>query len=177
MSWFSTAMARRCLLVALAMSLAGCGFRPLYVPRAPQDWDPELAAISVSPIRDRSGQILELALRENLNPGGASVPARWRLDTGVTVSRADLGLQRNATATSSEVTVNANFTMTDLSTGKVVYASGSRAIGDFDRLNDAYATQVAADDAQERALREVADEMALRIALFVRRQHANAANP
>ena len=86
------------------------------------------------------------------------------------MARSDLGLQRNATATSSEVTVSASYVVTEARSGKQVYSSSSRAVGDFNQLNDAYATQVAADDAQDRALHEVADEMTMRMALFVRQQ-------
>jgi LPS-assembly lipoprotein len=168
--------ARCAILLAALIALAGCGFRPLYAPRGPQDWDPDLAAISVSVIRDRPGQILALALRESLNPGGNSVPTRWRLDTLLSVTRGDLGIQRNATTTGSEVFVSATFTLTDIKTGKPVYTSSSRANADYDRLVDAYATQVGGDDAQDRALRQVADEMALRLALFVRQQRNKPAS-
>jgi LPS-assembly lipoprotein len=178
MSWPSTAVTRRgALLLVLASALGGCGFRPLYAPRAPRDWDPDLAAISVTPIPNRAGQILELALRENLNPGGTSVAARWRVNTMLTVGRSDLGIQRNATATSSEITVSASYFVFEVNSGKQVYSSSSRAVGDFNQLNDAYATQVAADDAQDRALHEVADEMAMRMALFVRQQRSKPASP
>jgi len=177
----ATPLARRralaLLLAPLAWPLSACGFRPLYAPRSPQDWDPDLAAIVVSPIRDRSGQILALALREHLNPGGVSVPAKWRLDTTLNVSRADIGIQRNATAISSEISVSARYVITDVQTGKPIYSNITRANSDFNRLNDAYATEVASDDAQDRALREVADEMALRMALFVRQQRVSAARP
>jgi LPS-assembly lipoprotein len=167
---------RRSLWLApLALLLAGCGFHPLYAPSGPRDWDPDLAAIDVRPIADRPGQILELALRENLNPGGVSVAKRWDLTTGLTVTRADLGIQRNATATTSEINVYAVFSIVDAKTGKSVYTSSSRAVGDFDQIDDAYATQVAADDARDRAILEVADEMALRLAIFVRDQRTKAA--
>src|SRR5579875_338398 len=108
---------RRALgLASLAFILAGCGFHPLYAPRGPQDWDPDLAAIEVLPINDRPGQILELALRENLNPGDISVQPRWILLTSLTTVRGDLGIQRNATATTSELTVNASFSIQDAKT-------------------------------------------------------------
>ena len=155
--------------------LAGCGFHPLYAPRGPSDWDPDLAAINVLRITDRPGQILALALRENLNPSGVSVAKRWDLQTGIRVTRADLGIQRNATATTSEVTVSAIFSVVDSNTGKIVYTSTSSAVGDFDQVPDAYATQVAADAARDRALREVADDMTFRLAIFVRDQRAKAA--
>ena len=177
MSWSSAALTRRGALLVMASALGGCGFHPLYAPRAPRDWDPDLAAISVTSIPNRSGQILALALRENLNPGGTSVATRWRLTTTLTVGRSDLGIQRNATATSSEITVNASYFVIDVGSGKQVYSSSSRAVGDFNQLNDAYATQVAADDAQDRALHEVADEMAMRMALFVRQQRSKRGGP
>lgn len=161
-------------LAPLAVMLAGCGFHPLYAPSGPRDWDPDLAAINVLRINDRPGQILALALRENLNPGGVSVTKRWDLQTGLRVTRSDLGIQRNATATTSEITVSASFQIIDQG-GKTIYSSSATAVGDFDLVNDAYATQVAADGARDRAIREVADDMTLRLAIFVRDQRAKAA--
>jgi LPS-assembly lipoprotein len=168
MSCSSAILARRGLLLGFALVLGGCGFRPLYAPHGPRDWDPDLAAIAVVPIADRPGQILELALRETLNPAGVSVPTRWRLVTALTIGRSDLGIQRNATATSSEITVSANYTLYDATSGRPVYSNASRAISDFNQITDAYATQVAADDARDRALEEVAQDMAIRMAVFVR---------
>lgn len=162
-------------LVALALALSGCGFHPLYAPSGPHDWDPDLAAIAVTPIRDRSGQILELELRESLNPGGISVRPRWNLETVLNVSRADLGIQRNATATTSEVTVTAQFEVQDARTHATIYTSSSAAVGDFDLVDDAYATQVAANAARDRAIEEVAQEMTMRLAIFVRDQRTKGA--
>jgi LPS-assembly lipoprotein len=161
-------LSRRALWLApVVLTLSGCGFHPLYAPNGVRDWDPDLAAISVLRINDRPGQILALALRENLK--------RWDLQTVLRVTRSDLGIQRNATATTSEITVTASFAVIDGTTDKAVYASNSTAVGDFDQVTDAYATQVAADNARDRALREVADEMTLRLAIFVRDQRAKAA--
>lgn len=169
-------MSRRALgLAPLLLILAGCGFHPLYAPSGPRDWDPDLAAINVEPIQDRPGQILAAALRENINPGDISVEKRWNLATTLTVTRADLGIQRNALATTSEEIVSANFSISDAGSGKIIYSSSSQAIGDFDQVTDAYATQVAADSARDRAIREVADDMTLRLAIFVRDYRAKAA--
>jgi hypothetical protein len=173
-------LTRRALIMAtLAVTIAGCGFHPLYAPSGPHDWDPALASISVAPIRDRPGQILEQALRENLNPGDMSVKPRWRLSTELTVQRADFGIQRNATATTSEVVISATYRLVDLDDkgNKQVYTNISRATGDFDQLSDAYATQVAADNARDRALQQVADDMVIRLALFVRAQRTKAPTP
>lgn len=135
-----------------------------------------MAAIRVQPINDRPGQILAMALRENLNPANVSTPTRWDLTTGLRITRSDLGIQRNATATTSEITAYATFLVRESEGGKVVYSSTSTAVGDFDQVPDAYATQVAADSARDRALRQVADEITLRLAIFVRDQRAKAAS-
>lgn len=168
---------RRFFLVPLLLALAGCNFHPLYATRDARNSDPDLAAIDVRPILNRPGQILALQLRENLNPSGLTVPKRWDLLTTMTVGRADLGIQRNATATTSEVTVSVAFQLHERPSGKMVYASSSRAVGDFDLVQDAYATQVAADSARDRAIDQIADEMTLRLGLFVRdlRTQATAA--
>ncbi|HEY3918454.1 MAG TPA: LPS assembly lipoprotein LptE [Stellaceae bacterium] len=177
MSWFeaSARVWRRLRAAPLLLVLAGCGFHPLYAPSGARSGDPDLAAIEVRPILDRQGQILSLALREELNPSGADVAKRWDLTTTMTVVRADLGIQRNATATTSEINVTVAFRLSDRKTGKPLYSSSSRAVGDFDLVEDAYATQVAADGARNRAISQVADEMVLRLALFVRDQRAKAA--
>jgi hypothetical protein len=172
------ALTRRALvLTALAVTVAGCGFHPLYAPAGPHDWDPDLASISVAPIRDRPGQILEQALRESLNPGDMRVTSRWRLLADLTVQRADFGIQRNATATTSEIVVSVTYHLVDLNGNKQVYTNSTRATGDFDQLSDSYATQVAADNARDRALQQVADDILVRLALFVRAQRTKAAAP
>jgi LPS-assembly lipoprotein len=156
--------------------LGGCGFHPLYAPSGPHDWDPALAAIVVDPIRDRQGQILEQALRESLNPGDITVAPRWRLRTLLTVTRVDLGIQRNATATTSEIIVSASYQLSNRNSQIPIYASSSQAVGDFDEIDDAYATQVAADSARDRALQQIADDMTLRLTLFVRSPRAKGAS-
>src|SRR5215469_9506378 len=83
MSW-----SRRGILAALAAApLAGCGFRPLYGGHAAGEYDPRLATIKVTPIADRNGQILELALREKLNPRGVALPTRYTLSVTLTLGR------------------------------------------------------------------------------------------
>jgi LPS-assembly lipoprotein len=105
MSW-----SRRALLAAVAAaSLAGCGFSPLYGGRTAGGYDPDLAAIKVATIPDRSGQILAVSLREKLNPRGVDTPVRYTLKTEIDVSRGDLGIERNATSLRGQVDVVAGY--------------------------------------------------------------------
>lgn len=172
MSW-----SRPGLLFLVLTALAGCGFHPLYAPRGPRDYDPELAAIKVNPIRDRVGQLLAQQLNEQLNPNGIVVPPRYSLSVALVVSRADLGIQRDATSTRGEVTISATFSVSDLHGGGPPLSGSTRAVGSFNILNDAYATQVAEDETREHILAQIGDDLVTKLVFFVRQRRAAAAQP
>lgn len=168
MSW-----SRRILLIALAAALGGCGFHPLYGGRTAGAYDPDLAAIKVAPIPDRAGQILTLSLRERLNPRGADLPVRYTLRTVISLGRNDLGIERNATSVRGQVDVVAVYDLTGPG-GTVLLHGRSHTISAFNIVQDGYATQVAEDDARERALADVSDDMVTNLSLFVRNRRASA---
>ncbi|MGH7013204.1 MAG: LPS assembly lipoprotein LptE [Stellaceae bacterium] len=152
-----------------ATPLAGCGFHPLYAGRTAGEYDPTLATIKVEPIEDREGQILELALREKLNPRGVSVPTRYTLRVVLSLSRADLGIQLNATSTRSEISAAARYTLS----GKDINFSGQiHTVNAFNLQNDAWAATVAEDDARQRAIEELADAIYLQLSLWSQRRTA-----
>lgn len=166
MSWSR----RRFLAILAAAPLAGCGFHPLYAGETVGEYDPLLAAIKVEPIPDRSGQLLELALREQLNPRGVAVRTRYRLRIGLTLTRTNLGIQRNATSTRAEIRAVADYQLD----GNGASISGqANTISYFNLQNDAWAATVAEDDARERAIQDLADSIALRLSLWARRREAS----
>jgi len=154
-------------LLLLMLPLAACGFHPLYAESRRAADEPALAAIAVQPIADRMGQQLELSLREQLNPRGLSVEHRYRLSVTLYVSRADLGIQRDATATRGQVNVTANIVLADAKTAKVLYRGSAHSLSAFNVVNDAFAAQVAQDDSDSRAVRDLADEIRTRLAIFL----------
>ncbi|HEV2161561.1 MAG TPA: LPS assembly lipoprotein LptE [Stellaceae bacterium] len=165
MSW-----SRRGILAALASApLAGCGFHPLYGGHTAGEYDPRLAAIKVDPIPDREGQLLELALREKLNPRGVTTPTLYTLSVILTLTLTDLGIQRNATSTRSEVNAGANYTLRGAG---INIAGSSRTVSAFNLQNDAWAATVAQDDARERAIEDLADAIYMQLSLWSRQQTA-----
>ncbi|MBU6508247.1 MAG: hypothetical protein KGQ82_12180 [Alphaproteobacteria bacterium] len=163
MSW-----SRRGILAALAAApLAGCGFHPLYGGHTAGEYDPRLAAIKVTPIPDREGQLLELALREKLNPRGVTLPTRYTLTVYLALVRSDLGIQRNTTSTRSEINASASYT---LSGGGISVAGSSRTVSAFNLQNDAWAATVAEKDARERAIEDLADAIYMQLSLWSQRQ-------
>jgi len=72
--------ARRVFLgwaLALAFAPGGCGWAPLYADLESGPADEDLRAIRVSPIPERIGQRLPLALRISLIPEGIPTPALY----------------------------------------------------------------------------------------------------
>jgi LPS-assembly lipoprotein len=161
---------RRILLIGLATApLAGCGFHPLYGGRLAGEYDPELAAIKVVPIPDRQGQILAESLREKLNPRGVDTQVRYVLTVNLELARSDLGIQRDATSTRGEISARALYTL-DPAAGpsQALYTGHSRSVSSFNVLSDGYATQVAAEDARDRALKDLANDILLNLELYVK---------
>jgi LPS-assembly lipoprotein len=166
---------RLAMLAVLMAPLAGCGFRPLYGGSTAGGFDPDLAAIKVQPIADRQGQLLGLALRERLNPRGTAVPERYVLNVVLALSRADLGIQRDATSTRAEIQGSATYTLTPPRSDNVIFSGKSLSTSSFNILSDGYATKVAEDDARERAIHDISEDMAMTLSLFMR-SHRQAAN-
>jgi LPS-assembly lipoprotein len=165
-------VSRRSLLGLALLPLAGCGFHPLYSEAVRRREDPELASILIAPIKDRYGQELELALREELNPEGLDVKPRYQLRVGVTTIRSDLGIQRDASSTRARIDAYATLILTEFPGGKRIYTSRTQSTSAFNILEDGYAAQVAEEDARTRTVRDLAEEIRTRLALFLRDQPA-----
>ncbi|MGH6975137.1 MAG: LPS assembly lipoprotein LptE [Stellaceae bacterium] len=179
MSW-----SRRGILTALAAApLAGCGFHPLYGGHTAGEYDPRLAAIKVAPVvsepigagsmehagEGREDQLLELALREKLNPRGVTLSTRYTLNVTLIMSRSDLGIQRNATSTRSEINAQASYV---LSGGGINVTGNSRTVGAFNLQDDAWAATVAENNARQRAIEDLADAIYMQLSLWSQRQAA-----
>jgi len=163
MSW-----SRRALLMLLVAPLWGCGFHPLYGGRMAGEYDPELASIKVAPIPDRQGQMLAQSLRERLNPRGVSLPVRYTLTVDLVVTRSDLGIQRDATSLRAEINAIATYRLQTTVSGPLVFSGHTHSVSAFNILPDGYATQVAENDARERAISEVSDELITSLSAFVK---------
>ena len=155
--------------IALALVLAACGFQPVYTtqstaqgamsPRA------DLYATEIALIPDRRGQILHNLLLDRFNPNGRPRAPLYKLSTGVSVTVRNLGLQADSTTTRSEVKVEANATLTGVGEPQSFSAS---ATSSFNTTESDYGTLVAEDEAVERAMRMIAEQLTVQVAAFFR---------
>jgi LPS-assembly lipoprotein len=142
--------------------LSGCGFRPLYGSGQGAGRE-ELATVRIDLIPDRVGQQLRNDLLDRFNPRGEAKEAAYRLSVTVQVRRVETAIRRDETTRTVRLEVDARYSLVELG-NSVVAASGiSRAATTFTVFTSEFATLSAENDARTRAVREIADDLALRI--------------
>jgi LPS-assembly lipoprotein len=153
-------------LVALCLGVAGCGYHPLYGQRATSVSSEDLARVYVSGIPDRPGQVLRNDLIQRLNPNGQATRPVDTLTVGLSVASTGVSLSRDNTTSRTSITTTAKYTLVDSATGKALFSGTSRATDAYDVLISDYATLVSRDDAVDRAIREVSDDIRTRLAVY-----------
>jgi len=167
MSWSRREAARLLLGAATAVVVAGCGFQPLYGPGTRNaEVTESLASVQVEPLRDRAGQQMHNFLRDRLNPHGQPVSPNYRLQVQLTEKLRELGVRRDETATRANLRMDADFTLLSADGQTPLLTGRSSSTSSYDILTNPFATTVSEDTARERALREVADDIQTRLALF-----------
>ncbi len=172
-------IARTALLLGLALTLpalSACGFRPVYGTGAASVGGKaaaaELANVAIDPIPERSGQVLRNLLIDRMYAEGRPGNPAWRLRVGLSSVEEDLGIRKDATATRARLRLTANYELVDTGTNQVVYRSFSRSIVSYNLLEEQYATLVAEQDAYDRGLNELAEDIRTRLALYFAREPA-----
>jgi LPS-assembly lipoprotein len=165
------------ILAALLVlvTLAGCGFRPLYGRNASDPTvNADLSAIYIPPLPDREGQLVHNALLVRFNRNGDAEPSRFRLAVTVVSAENPTVLQSDQTASRALVTFVATYHLfeEDIS---LTGGSFTRAFS-YDYVPEQYSNVSARGDVAKRAADEIADEIRDRIAAyFARAAKARAA--
>ncbi len=157
------------LVLGLCLSLAACGFRPLYGEKQTEgetSVTDDLSEIIVYPIEDRTGQQMHNMLRDKINPAGQPDQPSYGLRVDLKERIKSLGIRRDATATRANLTMTATYSLTDLRTKKVLFKDKSFSTNSYDILDDQFATYVSENNARERALNALSDEMRRRLAVY-----------
>lgn len=159
------------LLLGLAILAAGCGFEPLYGQRrGDAGTTAQLAAVEVAAIPDRLGQQVRNRLLELLAPRGGQRRPRYRLDVQLRQEKTGLLVESDDTASRINLTLSANFALTDLRSREPVFDGRTRTIAAYNITRADYANLVAERDAGRRAAETVAEEIAAQLAVFFKRQ-------
>jgi LPS-assembly lipoprotein len=160
----------RAFLVAVSLALAGCGYHPLYGNRADEVKSGDLSQIYVAAISDRPGQQLRNYLLDQVNANGQPARPIYTLQTSLTIASTGVSLSRDNTNSRTNITAIAKYSLQETASGKILFAATSRGTDSYDVLLSDFATLTSREDAVNRALREVADDMGTKISVYFQNQ-------
>jgi LPS-assembly lipoprotein len=152
-----------------AGALAGCGFEPLHATRGGANVAADLAAIRIEPIADRSGQILRNYLLDRLTPRGTPERAEYVLRVQMQEPRQILALRRDDVISRVGYSASVSFVLLDGS-GRRVTGGISAHSTDYEVTNSEFATLMALQNARERVLELVGDDIRNQLAVHFSRR-------
>ena len=153
------------LLLLAALTLSGCGLRPLYGGGIGGPVQTTLAAVQVAPIAGQSGWLVTNALRDRLEMG-QNAAERYRLEVQLDDQITGLGVRSDDSVARERRTLRARYQLVDLSSGAVVLDATAGSDAGIDVVGSEYATIAAERSALERLSGIVADQIVARLARF-----------
>ncbi|WP_347302684.1 LPS assembly lipoprotein LptE [Croceibacterium sp. TMG7-5b_MA50] len=160
------------LLAALSLPLllAACGLQPMYGGGGSGAVARGLGAVDVPAIEGRAGWLVRDALRQELGQGadGVGSGAAYRLDVLLDEQLQGLGVLTNETVGRERYILRARYQLIELGTGTILLDATAGSDAGIDVVSSEYATIAAEQTAQENLARELADQIANRLALTLR---------
>lgn len=132
-----------------------------------------MAQVSIELIPDRIGQKLRNFLLDRINPAGEPTRPLYSLKVETTVSRTDLGIERDETATRALLVLTIEYSMLDIAKQKTLIQGSLQSTNSFNIVDSDFATLSAETDALDRAAREVSDDIKTRLGLYFSRHPAS----
>ncbi|MFA9199731.1 MAG: LPS assembly lipoprotein LptE [Cypionkella sp.] len=160
-------MRRSGALALLALALAGCSLQPMYAGGASGVVARELAAVEVPAIEGQAGWLVRAALMDRLGAAGQAAP-RYRLDVRLDDRLEGLGVLSDDTVGRERRTLRARYQLVDLADGTILLDATAGSDAGIDVVSSEYATIAAEQTALENLSKEVAAQIATRIALALR---------
>lgn len=173
-SWFDGRRAKvAALLLALPflLPLGGCGFTPLYAERSGGAVTGELAMLDVTAPETTLGRELKYNLLDLLsNSGNPPANPAYRVVLSPVIYDEDVAIEQDAEVTRRNRVLVVPFRLIDTATNKSVMHSTSRARSSYNRVDSEFANIVAAEDAQKRIAKTVAQDIKLQLGIHFDRQ-------
>lgn len=176
MSWSRPALAAL-LLTALLPGLAGCGFKPLYGRGGGGDVVPEFTQIAIEQPEDRGEQLLRNRLLDILTPKGAPDRPRYLLKYEITESLGSVFVTRSEEITRSNVHITVTAVLHDYDSGRPVSSASATSQASFNQTTNDYANLISERDARDRAMRDAAEQIRIRLANYFDRWRQEAPRP
>ncbi len=171
---FQTAFSMSSFKVAAAalamLTLAACGYEPLYGSSRGVETAAELATIRIDPIKERLGQLLRNQLLDTLTPMGEPSKPAYRLLVEVTENKLELAVRKSELATRANMVFIANYRLTRIGSEAPILNRSSTISASYNLLNNDFANLSSEADARERGTRELSQDIARQLSLYFRSQ-------
>lgn len=154
---------RALALIAACLTLAGCGFTPLY---ASPGVSGGLAGIQVVAPQGRVGELLREELEDALGRDVGEKPL-YRLELAYAQARIGRGLREDNTVSRYEVELPVDYRLIDAATGGLVRAGRVDAQVTYDSVDAPYASIALQQDAEARAAADAARRIHLELASWL----------
>jgi LPS-assembly lipoprotein len=166
---------RKFLALAALLSLAGCGFAPLYGGDAGQDASAQLDQVAVSNIPERPGQMLRISLQTQLHTDGAPDTEIYALNVNYSIVTTDLGVLEDSATTRSRVMATASWSLSPIGNPEKSLVAGSATATDAANIIDQqyFALDLENDTLNQHLADMVAAQITSQLAAWFR-AHPNA---
>jgi len=165
---------RRLFLLFGLMTLASCGFEPMYgtatQAQHARPVDVTLSKIYIDTIPDRDGVFLRNALMDRFYRRGAPDRPYYTLVVDpLTERKADFDVTRESETTRAQLTLSTRVRLVGRETGKTVLTRSVKSITSYNVLESQFTTRVSEQDAREAALKDLARQIELELGLYFNR--------
>jgi LPS-assembly lipoprotein len=161
---------------SISLALSACGFRPLYgkIGNGPGA-QAVFSSVYVAPITledagyELRNDLLD-ALQGKPEPAGALYDLRISAhdkNAPIAIQNEQVGLLKEVEITRYNYTLTAEYQLVDRKTQKVLTKGSESSLSAYDVVANPYSTQVAKEDAQARTAEDIAQQLRIRIAVFL----------
>lgn len=148
----------------LLLALAGCSLQPVYAGGRAGAVNAALSGIVVSPIPDRTGQVMRETLERTMGTRGDQ---RYRLDVTIREDTRGFGVRGDESITRERLSLNARYRLIDLASNTAILDDVARSEIAIDVVrNNEYSVVSAEGTASERNAQQVARQILDRLGVF-----------
>ena len=120
----------------------------------------------IAPIAERSGQKLRNLLIDRIYQNGVPEQPTWQLQITLQESKFNNDIDRTDTATRTQIILQAQADLIDTSNKKIVWSRSNRVITGYNILISPFGTLINEDNARDRAISDLADDVTTQLGLF-----------
>jgi len=154
----------------LIISISGCGYSPLYGPKQNVKISSSFSKIYIKPIKNRTGQLLHNELERILHSKGPSFPTTHTLTVTLSEKTVSLGIKKSALSTRQNLSIAAIYTFKAHDGSFVTRKFSNKITVSYNKYNSAFATLVTEQNARNRAITEIAQEIKHHLGVFLKQK-------